>query len=54
MPATWRFSTSDEILFGPGAAAQTGTEAAYRGLKRAFVITDTRLYDAGLAKIVGR
>jgi alcohol dehydrogenase len=54
MPATWRFSTSDEILFGPGAAAQTGDEAVLRGLKRALVITDTRLRDVGLVAEIER
>lgn len=48
MPSTWRFSTSDEILFGQGAAAQIGAEAAQRGLKRAVIITDKRLREAGL------
>ncbi|MCX6018969.1 MAG: iron-containing alcohol dehydrogenase [Chloroflexi bacterium] len=49
MPTTWRFSTSDEILFGRGAAAQIGAEAALRGYARALIITDARLIDAGLA-----
>jgi alcohol dehydrogenase class IV len=54
MPSTWRFSTSDEILFGNGAVAQTGAEAAFRGLKRALIVTDGRLRDAGVLDPVTR
>jgi alcohol dehydrogenase class IV len=52
MPTTWRFSTSDEILFGAGAAAQTGVEAAQRGFARALIVTDQRLIDAGVSALV--
>lgn len=52
MPSTWRFSTSDEILFGRGAAAQIGAEAALRGYRRALIVTDARLVDAGLAALL--
>jgi alcohol dehydrogenase class IV len=46
--ATWRFSTSDEILFGCGAAAQVGVEARQRGFSRALIITDPNMVKAGL------
>jgi alcohol dehydrogenase class IV len=52
MPTTWRFSTSDEILFGRGAASQIGAEAALRGFRKALLITDARLIEAGLAATV--
>ena len=48
MASTWRFRTSDEILFGAGAADGIGAEAALRGFKRALIVTDQRLIDAGL------
>ncbi len=48
MASTWRYSTSDEILFGTGAAGQLGAEAAARGMRRALVVTDQRLIDAGV------
>jgi alcohol dehydrogenase class IV len=48
MPNTWRFSTADEILFGPGAAQQIGAEARFRGLNNALIITDPNMVKAGL------
>lgn len=48
MPTTWRFSTSDEILFGLGAAQHIGAEARYRGLSNALIITDPNMVKAGL------
>lgn len=48
MTSTWRFRTSDEIVFGCGAAEGIGDDAAVRGFKRALVVTDQRLIDAGL------
>lgn len=52
MPSTWRFSTSDEILFGPGAVGQIGAEAARRGLRRALIITDLNMAKAGLVDVI--
>jgi len=52
MPSTWRFSTSDEILFGRGAASQIGAEAALRGYRSALLVTDARLIEAGVAAVV--
>ncbi len=52
--ATWRFSTSDEILFGPGAAERIGAEARYRGLSRALIVTDPNMVKAGLVDVVRR
>jgi alcohol dehydrogenase len=48
MASTWRFSSSDEIVFGTGAVAQLGGEAAGRGMRRALVVSDQRLIDAGV------
>jgi alcohol dehydrogenase class IV len=52
MPTTWRFSTADEILFGPGTAGQIGVEARRRGLGHALIITDTNMAQAGLVDVV--
>lgn len=52
MPTTWRFSTSDEILFGQGAAQQIGPEARWRNLSRALIITDPNMAKAGLVDVV--
>ncbi len=48
MPSTWRFSTSDEILFGQGAAQHIGTETRWRNLSRALIVTDPNMVKAGL------
>lgn len=52
--ATWRFSTSDEILFGCGAAQQIGVEARHRGFGNALIVTDPNMAKAGLVDVVRR
>ncbi len=47
---TWSFPT--RILFGTGAAAQTGAEAARLGAKRALVVTDKGVVKAGIVERV--
>lgn len=51
---TWRFSTSDEILFGCGAAQQIGVEARHRGFGNALIVTDPNMAKAGLVDVVRR
>ncbi|MCS6849119.1 MAG: iron-containing alcohol dehydrogenase [Anaerolineae bacterium] len=52
--STWRFSTSDEILFGCGAAERIGVEARYRNLSRALIVADPNMAKAGLVDVVRR
>jgi alcohol dehydrogenase class IV len=52
MRTTWRFSTSDEIIFGKGAAKQIGAEARLLNRFRAFVVTDARLISAGVVETI--
>ncbi len=47
---TWSFPT--RILFGAGAAASTGAEAARLGGKRALLVTDKGVVKAGLVQAV--
>src|SRR5262245_4869996 len=49
MRTTWNFHSAGQLVFGRGAIAQLGRLAADRKLSRAFIITDQRLIDAGLA-----
>ncbi|BCX03035.1 MAG: alcohol dehydrogenase [Candidatus Roseilinea sp.] len=50
--ATWRFSTSDEILFGCGTAERIGVEARHRNLSRALIVADPNMVKAGLVDVV--
>ncbi|GIV85419.1 MAG: alcohol dehydrogenase [Candidatus Roseilinea sp.] len=52
--ATWRFSTSDEILFGCGAAERIGVEARHRNLSRALIVADPNMVKAGLVDALRR
>lgn len=45
---TWSFYSAGQLLFGPGAAAQTGEHTARLGLRRVLVVTDRVLKSAGL------
>ncbi|HUY93540.1 MAG TPA: iron-containing alcohol dehydrogenase [Pirellulales bacterium] len=52
MRQTWTFHSAGELLFGPGAAAQLGAEAARLKLERLLIVTDRSLINAGLLKAV--
>ncbi|RMG63467.1 MAG: iron-containing alcohol dehydrogenase [Chloroflexi bacterium] len=52
--ATWRFSTSDEILFGCGTAERIGVEVRHRHLSRALIVADPNMVKAGLVDAVRR
>lgn len=54
MRATWRFSTSDEILFGCGAVERIGIEARHRNFGRALIVADPNMVKAGLVDVVRR
>ncbi len=48
MRTTWTFHNAGELLFGRGAIAQLGEVAQRMNARRALVITDKTLVDAGL------
>jgi len=48
----WTFHTAGELVFGPGAAAQTGRLVARLGLRRVLIVTDARLAGASLTASV--
>ena len=48
MRSHWRFSISDDLVFGRGVAQQTGAEVLRLGCQRALIITDVHLIKAGL------
>lgn len=50
MPVTWNFPT--RIRFGPHAADEIGSEALRLGAKRALVVTDRGVRDAGVLEPV--
>ncbi|HEY4122399.1 MAG TPA: iron-containing alcohol dehydrogenase [Byssovorax sp.] len=50
--STWSFPT--RILFGVGAASETGNEAKRLGAKRALIVTDKGVVKAGVAAVVER
>jgi alcohol dehydrogenase class IV len=52
MRQTWTFHSAGQLLFGRGAAAQLGPEAARMKLNRLLVVTDRSLVGAGLVKAV--
>lgn len=52
MRQTWTFHSAGQLLFGRGAAAQLGAEAARMKLDRLLVVTDRSLVGAGLVKAV--
>ncbi len=48
MRTSWNFYTAGQLVFGNGAARQTGGLLAKRKLRRAFVVTDKQLVAAGI------
>ena len=48
MREIWTFYSAGQLVFGPGAIAQVGEQAARIGLKRVLVVTDRVLEKAGL------
>jgi len=44
----WWFSTAGEVLFGCGVVQRIGYEARQRGLRRALVVCDSQIVNAGL------
>jgi alcohol dehydrogenase class IV len=54
MPPTWTFRSAGELTFGPGAIAQLGGWLEARQLRRAFLVTDKDLLDAGLVERVAK
>jgi len=44
----WWFSTAGDVLFGCGAAQRIGLEARRRGFRRALVVCDLQIVNAGL------
>lgn len=45
------FYSPTHVIFGWGAAARAGSEAKRLGARRAFVVTDRKIHDAGLTKV---
>ncbi|HVX14874.1 MAG TPA: iron-containing alcohol dehydrogenase [Pirellulales bacterium] len=52
MRQTWTFHSSGQLLFGDGAAGQTGQIAQRLKLRRVMIVTDQRLLAAGLDRAV--
>jgi alcohol dehydrogenase class IV len=52
MRQTWTFHSSGQLLFGEGAADQTGQIAQRLKLRRVLIVTDERLLAAGLERTV--
>jgi len=48
MRTTWNFHTAGKLIFGAGAAGTIGEQLARRNWKRAFLVTDPRLIEAGI------
>ena len=48
MRTTWNFHTAGKLIFGAGAAATIGEQLARRNWKRALLVTDPRLIEAGI------
>lgn len=52
MRTTWTFHSATQLLFGAGAAAQTGEVVHRLGAKRAFVVTDANLERVGIVSAI--
>ena len=52
MRTTWTFHNPGQLLFGRGAVGQLGEIAGQLGARRALIITDKTLVDAGLVEQV--
>lgn len=50
--STWTFHSAGQLIFGPHAVRQVGTESQRLGVSRVFVVTDAALVRAGLFDLV--
>jgi alcohol dehydrogenase class IV len=54
MHSSWSFYTAGQLTFGRGAVGRLAGEAAGEGWRRALLVTDANLRDAGLVETVAR
>ena len=54
MQSSWSFYTAGQLTFGRGAVGRLAGEAAGEGWRRALLVTDANLRDAGLVETVAR
>jgi alcohol dehydrogenase class IV len=54
MHSSWSFYTAGQLIFGRGAVGRLAGEAAGEGWRRALLVTDANLRDAGLVETVAR